>query len=124
MIKTKNVEVMSQEVHDFLKNLKLSQEKIEEKEFTVYPKVSLYLALKHKIFYADLLTHPVILTRRKFYEEKEQIVDDKLLKNILGKVLEYEMSANDEILNHEQRTKCIKLFSKLKKKFENQEVNI
>ena len=115
MIRVKNIELESNNVLKFLQELKLKQKEISEDEVTVYPKIALYTALKHKIFFSNLLLHPKILTKKKFFKDKEQISDDKSLKEELGKVLQYEMTS-DEKLSIDERTKVIKVFNKLQRK--------
>jgi hypothetical protein len=123
MIRVKDLEVSSKEVYEFLKILKEQQKTYSSTSKIVYPKISLYLALKNKIFYAKLLTHPLILKEKKFYEDKKQIEDELSLKEELVKVLEYEMS-DKGVLPIEERTHLIKLFSKLQKKFEKESADI
>lgn len=124
MIKIKNIEEDTQQVLNFLQELKIKQQLTSNKERTAYPKIALHTALKYKVFFSNLLLHSKVLTEKFFYEEKKQIEDVTLLKDKLGEVLEFEMISGKETLTLEERTKIIKLFSTLKKKVEKEVINI
>lgn len=121
MIKVKDIEtdIISNELIEFLNCLKGKQKDKENTGVIFYSKIPLYMALKNKVFFKNLLTHPVILGEKKFYENKEQIESLEELKNQLEKVLEFEVSVRKEIfLNVSEFKKVIHVFEKLKKKLE------
>src|SRR5258708_4387211 len=99
MITVKNIEAETANVSKFLREMKKKQKEVESEEVTIYPKISLYTALKHKIFFINLLLHPEILIKKKFYQEKKQLMDNVSLKEELGKVLQYEMTLGNEKLS-------------------------
>lgn len=116
-IKDNDTDIISNEVVEFLNCLKNKQRQKKDTGNVFYSKIPLYMALKNKIFFKNLLTHPVILVEKKFYEEKQQIETMEELKDELEKVLEHEVSVRKEVfLSVNEFKKIIEVFEKLKKK--------
>lgn len=102
------------ELRLFLNEISKLQKSYIDTEEICYPKISLYLAAKHKIFFKNLLTHPLILVSRSVFEERI-VVNEKELVNLLQEVIEYEFLVSENLLPKE-RDKVIKLHKKLKSK--------
>lgn len=113
MIKIKDIKVGTEEILSYLSSLKDKQKKVIDKDNIFYPKISLYIALKHKILFKNLLLHPKVLREKKFYQDKNQIITSNSLRGILSEVLEFELTSNDETLSTEERNEIIKVFKKI-----------
>lgn len=119
MIKIKD-EKVKDELVTFLKGIRVRQEELSDTEEVCYPLISLYLAIKKKILFANLMLHPTILTSAPFYDDKERI-NEKELEKLLLKLLEYEFTENKTYLNKEEVDKVIKVHKSLKNKREKNE---
>lgn len=118
MLKIKDQDYSKLEVIKYLKLLKDFQKKQTSQEITIYSKLPLYFAVKYKIFYKNILLHPLLILERKFFEEKKQINNEIDLIETLGEILKFEVTSNAEVLSVTERTLMIKIFNKLKKKIE------
>ena len=112
MLKLRDEEAKG-EVLDFLKSLRIKQKEIETEKKVYYPSISLYIALKHKIFFKNLLLHPKVLDKRFFYDNRKVELSTSELADKLATVLEYEFTVN-ELLSDKERDKIIKVHKKLK----------
>ena len=122
MIKVKTKEIEN-EIISFLIELKEIQKDISETEQICYPKLSLYLAIKNKIFFKNLLLHPVILVMSSVYGNKEKIKESEL-ELLLLKTLEYEFTESQVFLIKPEIDTVIKVHKRLKNKREkNESVN-
>lgn len=116
MIKVKDIEGVSEQVIQFLDQLKIKQKEKQKEGFIFYPKISLYMALKNKIFFTNLLLHPLVLISKKFFESKAQLKTSVELQVELGKILEYEATSLKETLTKSEFKEVVNCFEKLKKK--------
>jgi hypothetical protein len=116
MLKVKDEEAKG-EVLEFLKSLRLKQREIETEKKIYYPSISLYLALKHKMFFKNLLLHPMVLEKRFFYDNKKIELTTEELIDRLTLVLEYEFT-EEETLSVIERNRIIKVHKKLKNNLE------
>ena len=105
------------EVIKFLIKLKEKQKELELEKKIYYPSISLYLALKNRIFFKNLLLHTKVLEKRNYYDDKKTELTIEALTEKLAQVLEYEFSVKEELSDIE-RNKIIKTHKKLKKSIE------
>ncbi|MEO6303756.1 MAG: hypothetical protein ABIP51_11360 [Bacteroidia bacterium] len=116
MIKVKTEETRK-EIVDFLTELKEKQLDISETNEIYYPKLSLYLALKKKIFFKNLLLHPLVLINVPFYYKKNKIKESEL-EFLLLELIEFELTEKVVFLSIQERDKIIKIHKSLKTKRE------
>lgn len=108
------------EVIAFLNQMKVKQEEYAETEDICYSKLSLYLAAKNKIFFSNLLLHPLVLTDAAFYETKTRIKASEL-ENLLNEVIVFELTEDYYRLTAPERDRIITLHKRLKLKREHNE---
>lgn len=111
MVEIKNLDEADQIIL-FLKQLKIRQEEYSDTELFCYPKISLYLAAKHKLFIPNFLLHPLVLSIKTFYEDRMQI-DEEEIKDLLAEVLEFEFLEKETFLTTEELKYIIQVHKNL-----------
>jgi len=110
-MKVKQIDTLTKEVIATLKEIKIKQKNMEDKEHIAYSSISFYLALKHNIFYKNLFLHPLVLKTKMFFEDKDMIKEENL-NDFFQSIIEYELTADTTFLSTLERDSLIKIFKK------------
>lgn len=111
MIKVKDIET-TEEVFNFLKELKLRQRELELQKEVYFSSISLYTALKYKICFKNLLLHPTVLCKKSYYDLNPELTKNELVEK-LSEVLTYEFTIEQKLTDFELK-QIVKIHKKIK----------
>ena len=117
------VKIKDQEVKDnilfLIKEIRERQKELELIKEVYKSSLSLYFAIKNKIFFPNLILHPLCLEKGEYYTYKEEVTTLEELEVLLKSIIEYELdSYTKDELTSKERDLVIKKYRALKKKRE------
>ena len=120
------VKIKDQEVKDnilfLIKEIRERQKELELTKEVYKSSLSLYFAIKNKIFFPNLILHPLCLEKGEYYTYKEEVTTLEELEVLLKSIIEYELdSYTKDELTSKERDVVIKKYRTLKKKSEKQD---
>lgn len=108
-------EKQHKQVLDFFIEFNKKQTEMETDDMFVYPSIAISAAVKFKILIDELMLHPFVLKKRKFFEPALTINSKKDVVKILAEIIERELLIEDEkpFVSEKNLKKIIKAHKRL-----------